>query len=133
MADEQDKAEALDDDELDGEYPPDHLLGAQAYGAAGTEPGAPESVAQRVGREEPEEVPAERPLTISDLDQVHTDDGDIFVGDMTQRDVVQEREAPVPAEEAAMHIIDEDTDGLDVDVHDPSPVLAIEVEDDPGT
>ena len=35
MAEEQDRAEQLDDDKFDGGFPPDKLLGAQAYGAAG--------------------------------------------------------------------------------------------------
>lgn len=38
MADGQDRAEALHDDKVGGEYPPDHLIGAEAYGAAGADP-----------------------------------------------------------------------------------------------
>jgi hypothetical protein len=131
MADEQDRAEALDDDELDGEYPPDKLLGAEAYGAAGTEPGAPESVAQRAAREEPEEVPLDRPLTSGDPEAVVLADGDDFTGDETLRDVVQEREAPIPAEEAAIHVVDEGAGGFDSEVDDPELAAAYEIDPEP--
>jgi hypothetical protein len=108
MADEQDRAEALDDDNI-GEPAPDHLLGAQAYGAAGAEPHAVESVAARAGREEPEELPLDPLPTSSDGPR---SEEDIVSGDDTLRDVAQEKEAPIPAEEAALHVVDED--GLDL-------------------
>ncbi|MCU1499664.1 MAG: hypothetical protein JWM47_3617 [Acidimicrobiales bacterium] len=109
MADEQDRAEQLDDDELGGEYPPDKFMGAEAYGAAGTEGGAPESVVRRAAREEPDVVPTDPPPGANDPDAVLSGDEDFGDGgDSTLRDVVQEREAPIPAEEAAMHVVDED-------------------------
>ncbi|MEZ5179424.1 MAG: hypothetical protein R2746_14420 [Acidimicrobiales bacterium] len=92
MAEEQDRAEQLDDDKFDGGFPPDKLLGAQAYGAAGAEPHAVESVAARAAREEPEEG-AGPP----------SDDGRPMGTDVTD-DVVQELEAPLDAEDAAMHV-----------------------------
>ncbi len=104
MADEQDQAEALDEDKL-GEFPPDKPLGKDAYGAAGAEPHADENVVARAAREEPEDVPPLEPDETGDAyDEVVLSEEDQFTGDETVRDVVQEREAPVPAEEAALHV-----------------------------
>ncbi|QXC59782.1 hypothetical protein KSP35_15525 [Aquihabitans sp. G128] len=119
MADAQDQAVNLDDDELDGEYPPDHLMGAEAYGEAGAEPGAPESVEKRAAREEPEELPLDPTLTVGEDGVVLAPDDD-FSGDPTLRDVVQEREAPIPAEEAALHVVDEGLADFDSEVDDPA-------------
>ena len=66
-------------------------MGAEAYGEAGAEPGAPESVERRAAREEPEQQPEP---------QGYPDDDEID-------DTVQEHEAPIPAEVAAVHAIDE--------------------------
>lgn len=93
MADEQDQAEETDDEAI-GAPAPDHLLGAQAFGAAGVEPHAGESVAQRAAREQPEPELG--------------DEGPLPQDDPTLSDVATEREAPVPAELQAMHEIDED-------------------------
>lgn len=131
MVDAQDRAEGLDDDELDGEFPPDKLIGAEAYGEAGAEPGAPEDVAKRAAREEPEEVPLERPGTEGDLDAMVLDPDDDFGGDPSQRDVVQEREAPMAAEVAAIHVIDEDMGGFDSEVDDPELAAAHEIDPEP--
>lgn len=128
MADEQDQAEQLDDDEMGGEFPPDKMLGAQAYGAAGTEPGAPESVAQRAGREIPDQVPLDPLPTSSDPEAVLSGD-EAFGDDPTMRDVVQEREAPLPAEEAAMHVVDDDFLEVESQVDDPD--LAAALAEDP--
>ena len=110
MSDAQDRAEALDDDVFaGGEFPPDKLLGAQAYGAAGAEPHADENITARAAREEPEE-----PLGYPDED-------------VTDRyDVVQEMEAPIAAEEAAMHAFDESLGGFDSEVDDPDLAAANE-------
>lgn len=113
MSDPQDRAEQLDDDAIGGEFPPDKLLGAQAYGAAGAEPHAPEGVAARAAREEPEERP--EPSGIPDDDDLVDD-------------VVQEREAPIPAEEAAVHAIDEGLGGLELEADDPELAAAHEVD-----
>lgn len=118
MADEQDTAEQLDEDEVEGTYPPDKLLGAQAYGAAGAEPHAVESVAARAAREEPEEGAG----VSSDQQPIGTD----FEGGM-----VQDREAPAPAEEAALHVDEgiavEELDDVDElapieEIEDPNPM-----------
>lgn len=95
MADEQDRAEELDEEAI-GAPAPDHLMGAEAFGAAGVEPHAGESVARRAARENPEPE-------LGDL-------GPLQQGaevDPTLHDFATELEAPVPAELAAMHEIDE--------------------------
>lgn len=103
MADEQDRAEALDDDE-DVVIPPEHPLGAQAYGAAGAEPHADEPVARRAAREEPEEIPG---VDDEIEPEVVLDPDDPIGGDATLRDTAAERSAATPAEEAALHLTDE--------------------------
>jgi hypothetical protein len=113
MADEQDRAETVDDEVIGGEYPPDTLLGAQAYGAAGAEPHAVESVAARAAKEEPEQLPEPTGIPADD--------------DLVD-DVVQEREAPIPAEEAAVHVIDEELGGFDSTVDDPALAAANELD-----
>lgn len=111
MADEQDQAETLDDDELEGAYPPDRPLGMpDAVSEAGTDPGAPESLADRVAREEPEVMPSE---------------------DAVEGDVVQEREAPVAAEVAAINVVDEDLGGFLSDVDDPALEAAYDIDPQP--
>ncbi|MEZ5137584.1 MAG: hypothetical protein R2702_04610 [Acidimicrobiales bacterium] len=100
MSDAQDRAEALDDDRFTGEFPPDHLVGAEAYGAAGADPGAPEGVIARAAREEPEVIPedaAEEPYAPDGL----AGDGGSVEGS------VQDLEAPLDAEDAAMHLVDD--------------------------
>jgi hypothetical protein len=64
MADEQDRAEALDadvvdgrqrgDDETLGDYPPDRLQGANQYGVTAAEESVDEPLDERISREEPE-------------------------------------------------------------------------------
>ncbi len=132
MADEQDQAEAVDNDELDGAYPPDRTLGIPDAGReAGTDPGAPKSVAGRMAREEPATVPSETLPTASDPDAVVLADGDVFTGDTTLRDVVQEREAPVSAEVDAIHVVDEGMNGFMSDVDDPALEAAYEIDPEP--
>jgi len=119
MADEQDRAEGLDEDKI-GEFPPDKLLGAAAYGAAGTDPGAPESVTARAAREEPEEMPLESLAEASDPDAMVLSDDDPLAGDPSRRDIATEKGDVVPAEEAAMHMVDEELPGFDSEVDDPA-------------
>lgn len=119
MGDEQDRAEGLDDDKL-GEFPPDKLLGAAAYGAAGTDPGAPEGVIARAAREEPEEMPLDPLPTKSDPDVAVLSDDDPLAGDPSLRDIATEKGDVMPAEEAAMHVVDEELPGFDSEVDDPA-------------
>jgi hypothetical protein len=128
--DEQSAAEVLDGDHLDpAEYPPEHLLGADALlekdvPAAGEY--APDSLEERMAREEP------------DFGEVDLRDGgggapelidvdDPFGDDLTKELVAEAAEAPddldpavlsdaatssyestLPAEEAAIHLVGED-------------------------
>ena len=100
MSDAQDRAEALDDDQFAGEFPPDKLLGAEAYGAAGADPGAPESVIARAAREEPELLPEDVADEPFEPDDLAGEGGSVSGG-------VQDREAPLDAEDAAMHLVDD--------------------------
>jgi hypothetical protein len=130
MSDPQDSAEALDDDKFGGDYPPDKLLGAQAYGAAGAEPHATENVTARAAREEPDDL-AEA------LDRAA--DG-IPPEETYPEEIVQEREAPRPAEEAALHVTTDPVDDVDAieamddldAVTDEDLAAAAELADDPG-
>lgn len=153
MADEQDRAEALDEDKL-GEFPPEKPPGAQAYGAAGAEPHADEPVAARAAREEPEEMPSEQPATVADADSkderigeeeegpvrsIRSSDpsagpfavlseDDPTGGDPSLRDVAPEKASVAPAEEAAMHVVDESLGGFDSEVDDPELAAAYEID-----
>lgn len=112
MSDPQDQAEALDRDKVGDDFPPDKPPGAQAYGAAGAEPHADEPVAARAAREEPDVVDAGQ--AGDDLDD----------GAMTQ-----EAEAPVAAEEAALHAVDVAGEAtLDATVDDPELAAAHELD-----
>lgn len=130
--DEQDVAEALDDDELSGEYPPDRPLGVDDDGVTGLEQLGGESVAERDDRTEPEvwerdRAPASEtgpqlegepePGTVDDEkdlvappypqeDPGPLGEGDDFTGDETTRDVATER-SPEAAEDAAVRIDDD--------------------------
>lgn len=119
MGDEQDAAEAFDDDELGrsdadddgGEtwIAPDHLVGAEAYGAAGADPGAPEGVIAREAREVPE------------------DDGDGDLDDQVRLDG-EDWDDDAPAEVSAMHAVNEDLGDFDSDVDDPALEAAWELD-----
>jgi hypothetical protein len=103
MSDPQDLAESLDDDKFGGDYPPDKLLGAQAYGAAGAEPHATENVTARAAREEPDDL----------AEALDREADGIPPEESSSEAVVQEREAPRPAEEAALHVTGELVDDVD--------------------
>ena len=117
--DEQTQAEqlsAIDDDtdeELLGEFPPDRLRGAEAYGAGGTE--TTESVEARAAREQPERL-RPRDETSAGL----SDPDDAYGEDETSElvaDRVDEPDRP-SAEEQAMHAFDAEdgaSHGLDPD------------------
>ncbi|WCO66773.1 hypothetical protein PO878_19975 [Iamia majanohamensis] len=120
--------EPLDDDRTSGApYPPEHPLGADAYGTTAAEEAAGEPLTERVSREEPDEVPPEdeAPELVAPDEGVRADseeaevaaavtedeatlaEGDPLAGDPSTRDVVQEREGATPAEEAAVRVEDE--------------------------
>ncbi|MEY2420327.1 MAG: hypothetical protein QOI95_394 [Acidimicrobiaceae bacterium] len=93
--DPQDEAEALDDDELAGarEFPPERPFVVDDYGTTPGEERVPEPLEEFVRREQPDRI---RPL-----------DDEWFEVDETERDFAAELEAPLPAEEAAIHVIDD--------------------------
>jgi hypothetical protein len=122
MTDEQDRSEALDDDKLeDLAFPPDKPIGVQAYGAAGTDPPVGESVAARAAREEPDWIAdAAAGEHIELLDNTADVEGATDLDDGETGDAIEGRLAEgdpgrfsgggpgevVPAEEAAMHVIE---------------------------
>jgi hypothetical protein len=112
--DDQDVAEALDsdvtgnEDDEDGDYPTDEALGVDQYGTTAAEEELPESWDQRSARQTPE---VSRPGD-------EFDDPDVVAGltepddlDATEGELLGERaddpERP-SAEEAAMHVTDDD-------------------------
>lgn len=125
------RGEGLDDDKLGGAYPPEQPLGADAYGTTAAEERTGEPLTERVSREEPEPEPVNAPeedsaRLVAPDEGVHTDvdseavaradtggpgplsDDDPLAGDPDTRDVATELEGPAPAEEAAVHVSDED-------------------------
>jgi hypothetical protein len=126
--DPQDEAEALDEDELTGErdYPPERLLGADEYGVTPAEERVPEPLDEFVKREQPDRLRPHRPepprlidpesvegsedepdvvaVPVDPLDVPLAED-DLYTGDESERDLATELEAPLAAEEAAIHII----------------------------
>jgi hypothetical protein len=126
--DEQARSEQLDPfDEADSpapadgsmaqeDMPPDTLWGAEAYGAGGTE--TEDTVAQRAARENPDEVLADQERVAAAI--YEREDG---LADDDEAQLVGELDTATPgqltAEEAAMHLVDEDeavrVAGLDPD------------------
>ena len=125
--DEQDQAEALDEDRLDGPYPPDQPMAVGEYGLTGREDEIDEPLEERVAREQPEVRPGDDapdaglvdPAPVGDADREGTmiaeqearpeqtgplEEGDPVAGDPTTRDVAPERSAGESAEEAALHV-----------------------------
>ena len=125
--DEQDQAEGVDSDELEGgSFPPDRYQGVNQYGVTGAEQRWDEPIEESISREVPEE-PARRPdrpptlvapdeggIFDDEADAVAYDDSgedlgalaedDDFSGDPSVRDDASERGAGLSAEEAAIHI-----------------------------
>ena len=130
--DDQDISEALDDDKLPADFPPEEPLGVDEYGVTAAEELVDEPLEERVKREIPDDVRAEDPVdrgigTLVEPDQGGTadlepdavatsvgggertdqlDPDDLLSGDSTLRDVATERVDDTPAEEAAMHLTD---------------------------
>jgi hypothetical protein len=93
----QNRAEGLDEDEIGGDFPPEEPLGVDEYGTTAGEERFDEPLDERIAREEPDVLPVDG--SAAQADEV----------DDTFDDAVQEHEAPVPAEEAALHITDDPT------------------------
>jgi len=126
--DEQDRAEALDGDELEGggDFPPDRYQGANQYGLTAAEEAWGEPLDERISREVPDE-PVRRdgrpPVLVApdaggifddEADAVALDESshdlgalaedDAFSGDPSLRAEASERGQGRSAEEAAIHI-----------------------------
>lgn len=118
-----DPSELVDDDVLPPEYPPDRPLGVDEYGTTWQEERDDEPLEERVRREEPDVVGLDPDADLEAIDVGDTgeddlhgdlvlpaedrlDDGDPVGGDPSRRDVAQERVA-APAEEAAIHVVDD--------------------------
>lgn len=125
--DEQDQAETLDSDELEGgDFPSDRYQGANQYGVTGAEQQWDEPIEESISREVPDE-PVRRgarpPVLVAPdeggifddetdavaLDESGEDDGplaedDDFSGDPSVRDEASERGVGLSAEESAIHI-----------------------------
>jgi hypothetical protein len=127
------ESQLLDDDVVPQEYPPDQPLGVNERLTAAEEQ-IDEPLADRVAREVPDELAMEESagdyrqvgalvdagdeynldleadmvaseiLPEGSIEQLDVDD--IASGDDTLRDMTQEREGVIPAEEAAMHLTD---------------------------
>jgi hypothetical protein len=117
-----DRSEELDREDLDDlDYPPEHPMGVNRFGTTPLEEEARDTVEGRTSREEPEVSPADidprdaeegyvfGPASAVDGFSAEGDDVDSWRAG-TQRDPYYEdttdREAPIPAEEAALHIED---------------------------
>jgi hypothetical protein len=128
------ESQLLDDDVVPQEYPPDQPLGVDER-LTPIEEQSGETLGHRVAREVPDDLGIEDERT-GDYRQVGTlvdagdeynldleadmvaseiapevpleqlDSGDLAFGDDTLRDVTQEKEGTMPAEEAAMHLTD---------------------------
>jgi hypothetical protein len=103
----QDRAEALDDDKLGTEVPPESPLGVEDYGTTAAEERYDEPLEERLRREEPDDPPVDdAPIQLvddGDDDLVTAAAADAATADETLGDVATELEAPPPAEEAAVH------------------------------
>src|SRR3954471_16582192 len=120
MADEQDRAEFLDDDKLEGDFPPDQPIGVDTFGITAAEERWGEPLAEAISRQEPD-VPAgldaindavadEAPIDAMDdgtPDEIATD-----VITAAEADMVQEREGAPAAEETAVHVVPDDDRSL---------------------
>ena len=116
MADEQDRAESLDDDKLPPELAPDEPYGVDRYGTTAAEERWDEPIAERVTAEVPDDGRDDVDVD-EGLDLVEPDEGlrpDTEPAAVARAvlpeddDTALEREGVRPAEQAAMHIVDDD-------------------------
>lgn len=123
---EEDLSEALDDDKLPADFPPDEPVGSFDYGITAAEQRIDEPIAERVARERPEDArvgeadrvgrlvapdegvhaDVEGAEIATEVDGVAAHDlplGDTQTGDSTTYDVATELTQDLSAEEAAVH------------------------------
>jgi hypothetical protein len=121
MADEQSRAEVLDDDNIGAEFPPDRPLGVDDRTADNA---VVDSVAERADREVPENTDtAEPPVMVpivDESDQYYDGEKDLVAeveerptGDGSESSSIASDRVPVPAEEAAIHLTDEQTEAVE--------------------
>jgi hypothetical protein len=114
MADEQDRAESLDDDKLAPELPPDEPYGVDRYGTTPAEERWDEPIDERVAAEVPDDAwgDADEGLELVEPDEgLRPDTEPAAVATVVRPeddDTALEREGVRPAEEAAMHVVDDD-------------------------
>jgi hypothetical protein len=114
---DQNLSEELDDDKLGGEFPPEEPLAVDDYGTTPAEEAWDEPLEERIAREEPDVLaPPDEGLELVQPDEgAHTDTEPDEVAslvdhqDDTLDDVAQEHEGAVPAEEAALHITEDES------------------------
>lgn|GEM_PF-4942336 len=105
--DAQARAEALDDDKLDAEFPPDEPLGVNERGVTAIEEDAPESFAERSAREASPQPDEDRPVVqpYSEAGEDLLDEEAELVADAEIDGRAPEADGmPEPAEEAALHL-----------------------------
>lgn len=128
VADEQDRAELLDDDKQGDDYPPEEPFGLDDYGTTAAEELYKEPLAERLEREEPDGIPPPdtgvrlvqpdqgmgtdtEAQEVASLDTADPDLPAMRAWDpdagSSPRDTATEREAGLSAEEDAVHVIDE--------------------------
>jgi hypothetical protein len=110
MADDQDRAEALDDDKLTRDYPPEEPWGVDEAEVTPEGEWAQESFEERTERHTNDGVDDDRPVVVpySEANEDLVDDEAQLVADAEEGDHNPESEtAPAAAEEAAVHITDQ--------------------------
>jgi hypothetical protein len=115
MADEQDMAESLDDDKLPPDLPPDEPYGVDHYGVTAAEQRWDEPIDERVDAEVPAgdgSDDADEGFELVEPDEgLRPDTEPAAVASLARHesdDTALEREGVRPAEEAAMHVVDDD-------------------------
>lgn len=130
---QEDLSEALDQDKLPGDFPPDRPMGSLDYGVTPQEERIDEPLAERVRRERPDfdelaeggfvgeegrvgrlvapdegvHDDVEAAAVADEIDEIAAHDlpvGDVGTGDTTTYDVATELTQDLSAEEAAMHV-----------------------------
>ena len=134
MSDPQDRAEALDDDRIGQEYPPEDPVGVDEYGITPAEERYDEPLEERIEREEPDplldELEGRRPAPPStddrrvevqpittEAESIRDDEKDLVadavepvehgtdpIGEVPDRDASTQDRTPPPAEEAALRV-----------------------------
>lgn len=126
-----DKSEQLDGDKITGDFPPEEPVGVDEYGITEQEQRIDEPIQERVLREEPEvadvgradeagrlvapdegSLPDDESAAVASaverLPESQLEPADSGAGDSTTRDTATEHVPDLTAEEAAVHVVEED-------------------------